>query len=366
MRRRLALVAGYTAGHVNTAIAVAERYRQHFPDSELIFIGSKDGIERHLVGHFGYKFHGIDARPIMRVGVLDRIGAIGAMVRGYHQSRRILRGADVHLVVGFGGYATPGALLAARSLGIPTAVHEANAVAGRANRFAGKFVDRVLLSMQAAQPAFPRDRTVVVGQPVRSAIATLADREHTPPNLAFRRAQILVTSGSLGASIVNMVGPRLASCLQHQGLALSILHQAGNAEIGNLERRYRDQGITAVVVSYIDDMTTAYARADFIISAAGATTLAELTYVGVPVLIVPLGTAADDHQSANARVFAKATGALLAGGPEWDLEGIAATISAILRDPDQWKAAAAAIRSQREPDVLARFVAELETLVRID
>lgn len=358
------MACGGTAGHVYPALALADAYRETFPDTEILFIGAPGGMESSLVPARGYRLELVRGAPFMRQGVGGKIRALGALPAGVAGARRLYRERKIKLVIGFGGYASAGALVAARSLGLKTAIHEANVFPGLANRWLGRTVDRIYLAFDQTRAAFPRGRALVTGNPVRREVAALAQKPKPLSDPAGRRARFLVTGGSGGSEFLNRRVPVLLSKIAGHGFAPEALHQAGGFPLDSIRAEYSRAGVPATVVSYIDDMSGAYARADFVVSSAGSQTMSELSVCGLPCLLVPLAGAAADHQSANAAAFAAAGGAIWVQEQAWDADSLAARIASLLRDHRAGKSGPGANARPREIDAAAMLIADLEELMR--
>jgi UDP-N-acetylglucosamine--N-acetylmuramyl-(pentapeptide) pyrophosphoryl-undecaprenol N-acetylglucosamine transferase len=334
-------------------------------DVHILHIGARQGFrfETRLIPGVNEPLELIDARPVMGMGPVGGIRAVGSLGAGFVQSRRILRRNGAQLVVGFGGYATPAAILAAVSLGLTTAIHEANVVPGRANRLLQRFGTHVFLGAEDTDiPRFSRAASVV-GYPICSDIAALMDEAHAPPDLARRPARFLITGGSLGSTFLNKKGCELMAILRENGIPVDVVHQTGEAEKDAMTDTYARIGMRARVSAYVDDMAESFRWADFVISAAGAGTLAEIAVAGLPALIVPLSWVSDDHQSANARSFATAGGAWLVSERDWQAPELAERIATLLRDPGAWKRAAASLRSLARPRAAMAIVRRCEEMV---
>src|SRR5262245_39340661 len=163
--RRIAIVGGGTAGHVYPALAIADAYRRVCAPVDVLFIGTPVGFEGRLVPAYGYRLQTIRGTPLVGTGIQGKLRALGTLSVGMAQARRLLRAHGAQLVVGLGGYASVGVLLAAWSLGLRTVIHEANLVPGLANRLLGRLAHRVYLGFEAACWAFAPDRTVITGNP---------------------------------------------------------------------------------------------------------------------------------------------------------------------------------------------------------
>lgn len=359
---RIALIGGYTAGHVFPMLAVAETYRARDARAELLFVGGRASLEASLISNRGYAWHEIDGAPLYGVASkLDRIQSCGAFLRGFAQARRLLARERADLALGFGGYITAGPMLAARTLGIATAIFEANVIPGRANRLVQRWMHRRLLASPETADFRGWRESVIVGYPLRSEIAQLAGQARAAP--AGRHARVIVAGGSRGSVFLNRAAPKLLSRLVRGGIDIRVMHQTGLQPPEPVARAYRDAAVPATVGGFTTDMAQAYAQADFVICAAGAGTLAEVAALGLPVLIVPISEVADDHQLANARAFAARTGAAWVREADWDEEAVARSLAHTLADAEAWRTAAARVRAMARPDAAAAIVDACERLL---
>ena len=359
---RIALIGGYTAGHVFPMLAVAEAFHAQDPRTELLFVGGRDSLEASLIADRGYACHEIDGAPLYGAATkLETMRSYGAFLRGFAQARRLLARERADLALGFGGYITAGPMLAARTLGIATAIFEANVIPGRANRLVRRWVDRRLLGSPETA-AFPGWRkSVAVGYPLRPEITQLAGRARPVP--AGGHARVIVTGGSRGSAFLNRAAPGLLGRLVRGGMGIHVLHQTGLQPPEPVARAYRDAAVPARAEGFTADMAHAYAQADFAICAAGAGTLAEIAALGLPVLIVPISEVADDHQLANARAFAERTGAAWVREGDWDEVAVAECLARTLGNAEAWTIASARMRAAARPEAAAAVVDACQSLL---
>ncbi len=356
--RHLALAAGGTAGHVTPALAVAAAYRARHPAARVTVIGSATGFERELIAAHGCEAAMLPAAPLRRTDRRGQLRALGELAAGIRRGRAALRGSGVQLVLGFGGYASAGAVLAARSLGLPTLVHEANVRPGLANRILFHLADGVLLGFP---PRRETERIRWTGTPIRAAIAALHTQPRRPP--ARDRLHVLVCGGSQGSAFLNRRAPELAAALAGDGRTVEAWHQGGRHALADTARAYEAAGVAARCDAHIADMAEAYAWADVAVSSAGAATLAELAAVGLPALLVPLAAAADDHQAENAAAFAAASGVPWTRERDWDAAALARRLAALLDDLTAWQALVTRIRAAARIDAADRVVAACDRLL---
>jgi UDP-N-acetylglucosamine--N-acetylmuramyl-(pentapeptide) pyrophosphoryl-undecaprenol N-acetylglucosamine transferase len=361
--RRIAVVGDGTAGHVYPALAIAEAYQQLCSDINLLFIGAPEGFASQLVQNYGYRLVLVQGGPLFGIGVGGKLRTLWRLGIGFIQARQVLRATATRLVIGVGGYASAAALLAAKSLGLGTAIHEANAVAGLTNTLLSRLVDRVYLGFAAAGAAFPQGRQCVTGNPVRATIVTMGREERAAPHGSDQPFHILVTGGSLGALFLNQHIPDLLKQITERGLSIAVRHQVGGFDVDPVRAAYAHASIPAVVVPYIDDMADAYRWADFAIARAGAGTIAELAVAGIPSLLVPLPYAPGNHQVANALAFANAGGGWYVQEEDWQPAVLTEQLVSLFSDVTIWLTMSQKARRFATPNAASAIVTDCEALM---
>jgi UDP-N-acetylglucosamine--N-acetylmuramyl-(pentapeptide) pyrophosphoryl-undecaprenol N-acetylglucosamine transferase len=294
------IMAGGTGGHVFPALAVAGVLRRR--RREVVWLGTRRGIEARLVPAAGYPVEWIEVEGLRGKGMTRWLAAPASLVRALWQARGALRRRRPGVVLGCGGFASGPGGIAAWLAGTPIVIHEQNAIAGLTNRWLARCAVRVA---EGFPGSFDRRRHAVhVGNPVRSEIAGLP-----PPSERFAaRAgppRLFVFGGSQGAAALNRLLPEAIAALP-AAIRPLVLHQSGVRDLDTTAAAYRQLGVEADVRSFIDDMATAYATADLVVARAGALTVAELAAAGVAAILVPFPAAVDDHQTHNARWLAEA------------------------------------------------------------
>ena len=356
MIERIIVAGGGTGGHLFPGIAVVEELRRRNPDLEVAFVGTERGIEARVIPALGEKLELIEVQPLKGRSTGQLLRSVMMLPGAAAQAMRILSAHRPDLVVGVGGYAAGPMLAAAAARGVPTAVLEQNAFVGLTNRMLAPVVGRAYVTFPETAGRFRSGRVVVSGNPVRRAFVDAARRAQSDPEgSAMRARRVFVLGGSQGAQALNETVPE---ALAHAGLAgrgIQVLHQAGVKMRDEVEARYRDLGVEAEVVSFIDDMASAYASAAVVIARAGATTVAELCAMGRPSVLVPYPHAANDHQRKNAEALERDGAAVCIPQPELEPAGLARMVEELL-DDDARRAsmAEAALRLGRpeQPDAV--------------
>lgn len=368
----IVIAGGGTGGHVYPGVAIAEEVLRRNPAARVAFIGSQRGLENKIIPPLGYALETITVSRLKGGGLWSKVKGLFRLPVGIFQSWRILRKVRPDVVIGVGGYASGPALLAAWMTWRKFAIQEQNATPGLTNRWLGKIAKRVFLGFAAAQSHFKVKKTRFTGNPIRAAIAkqlgatprdTLAAARTRPPVSADAPLRVLVFGGSQGATFLNERVPALLARLHAGGVALSVTHQTGKLEVDATTERYRALGLPAEVVPFIDTMAHAYAAADLAICRAGALTIAELTAVGLPSVLVPFPFAADNHQEANARVLEAAGAGLVATQSAYDEAALVQRLTTLARDPAALTTMSRAARSLARVDAAAEIVTHLEELV---
>ncbi len=353
---KILIAGGGTGGHLFPGVAVAEELvaRGH----EVRFVGTARGIEARYLPKEGWALELIDVAGLKGGGVLGIAKGLLRVPRALWQSWKILRRVKPDLVVGVGGYASGPMVLAAALTGRPTAILEQNSVPGITNRMLGKVVKAVFGAFAAAQKYFPKKKFRLVGNPIRKKL-----REQIAAAGGTKEG-VLVVGGSQGAHAVNELVFDAMKLLAAEGRAPKLRHQTGAADFAALQQKYAEEKIPAEATAFIDDMAQAWRAAALAVTRAGASTLAELTALGVPSLLIPFPAAADDHQMVNARELEQAGAARVLVQKETTPRALADAMVALLDDETARARMSAAARKLGRPDAHADIAGALEGLAR--
>lgn len=340
------MAGGGTGGHLFPAMALAGEFKSRYPDARIVFIGGKGGIEEKLAPGLGYELRLLDVEGVKNRRGIRRIRALVKAVMAAVKAVGILREIRPDGVIGSGSYSSAPVVSAACLLGMKTAILEQNALAGLTNRVLGRFVDRVYIAFAEARRFFPMPRTVVSGNPVRREILGRAPDEAIGKGDKFT---ILVFGGSQGATAINTAFVDATEYLTDIWPGLTVVHQTGKDGYDQVVRAYRRKGLKVDVHMFIDDMAGAYRGADLAVCRAGATTLAELTALGVASILIPYPFASDDHQSVNARCMADSGAAVVIEQDKLTGAALAAAIKRFYGFPGELKAMREKARGMGRP-----------------
>ncbi|MFM1989159.1 MAG: Undecaprenyldiphospho-muramoylpentapeptide beta-N-acetylglucosaminyltransferase [Pseudomonadota bacterium] len=353
MSRTLLVMAGGTGGHVFPGLAVADVMRARAWN--VVWLGNPSGMEATLVPKHGIPMKGVRFGGLRGKGLVTKLMLPVNLLRAFAQSLAVLRAVKPSVVLGMGGYvAFPAGMMAALT-GTPLVVHEQNSIAGLTNRVLAKVADRVLVAFPGAIAGGDWS-----GNPVRADLAALPAPE---VRYAARSGplRLLVVGGSLGAQALNTVVPQALARLPADARP-AVVHQSGRNHLDALQAAYREAGVDATAVAFIDDMAAAYAQADLVICRAGAMTVAEVAAAGVASLMVPFPHAVDDHQTTNARFLSERDAALLVPQAGLTPEGLATTLAGL--DRSRLLAMARRARELARPDAAARVADACEAIAR--
>ncbi len=298
--KRLLIAGGGTGGHLYPGIAVAAEAAKE--GIEVLFVGTAQGIETRVVPREGFNLKLIDAGRFKGMGASQKIKTVLSIPAGAAQAAGVIRGFKPDAVLGVGGYASFPAVLAAKLMGKPVILQEQNAAPGLANKWLGKIADKVCLGFQAGGKFFPARKCVLTGNPIRRGLLDMKKEDAlTSMGLQGDKTTVLVTGGSGGASRINRAVADALPRLSDMKEKIQFIHQTGQRDYEETAAVYNRAGFASRVMPYVYDMASAYACADIVICRAGALTIAEVTALGKPAVLIPYPFAADNHQEKNAR-----------------------------------------------------------------
>lgn len=369
---KILFTCGGTAGHVNPAVALAQMFQERNPGCEVLFVGADGGMETRLVPKEGYEIQTVTItnfrRSMAPAAIGHNVKTLLNMNKSKKQANAILDSFQPDLVVGTGGYASFPVVSAAAKRGIPTAVHESNAVPGLTTKALSKVVDVVMVGFEESRSHYDTpEKVVVTGTPVRGDFFRYT-RKEAREKLGFADDKPLVLSvwGSLGAEVMNR---QMAQCIAlecRDGAPFRHIHGAGRDYHAVVEE-LRDSGVEKFpeidVREYIYDMPLVMAAADLVLCRAGASTIAELTAIARPAVLVPSPNVVADHQTKNARVLANAGGAVLLPEGESSGEKLYSLITKLLGDGARRETMSRALRDMGVPDAAEQIYKTLTGLL---
>ena len=354
LKSPVVVMAGGTGGHVFPALAVAEALRSR--GEQVIWFGTRAGIEARVAVEAAFPVEWLDVQGLRGKSVMTLLLAPFRLLRASWQALQILRRHRPRAVLGMGGFVSgPGGLMA-WLLHIPLFLHEQNSIVGLTNRILSRFARRSYVAFPAVAAVLPRSE--YIGNPLRADFDQLEDSLSVLEMRIQQPLQLLVLGGSLGANALNHLLPQALAYVD-SNLRPTVRHQCGERHHEVCEQHYRDAGVEAEVVSFIDDMYEAYSWADLVICRAGALTVAEIMAVGRAALFVPFPYAVDNHQYHNALYLQQAGAAQIMIEAEISAQSLALKLQFFQQNRDMLVNMAHAAREVYQPGAASRLADDI-------
>lgn len=366
---------GGTGGHISPAVAVANLLRERDPKGEILFVGAHDGMETDLVPRAGFRLETVKIdnfqRKLTPSGIYHNLRALSYLISSRRQAREIIRGFRPDVIVGTGGYASYPMLHEGAKRGVPTALHESNAVPGLTTRMVMEHVDRVMVSFEESRGSYPHpDKVRVVGMPVSSDFFYQSKAQARRTLGLDDRPLVVSYWGSLGAREMNKKIARFMALECKNGLPFQHIHATGSYGWKWMPKYVSDQGVNLPKTpaidmrEYIYNMPTVMAAADLVICRAGAATIAEVAAAGKPAIFVPSPNVTDNHQEKNARIVEDHGGAIVLREMECDGDSLYQAASSLLSDPEKLQTMGRAVQDLAVPDSAQRILQIITELSR--
>jgi UDP-N-acetylglucosamine--N-acetylmuramyl-(pentapeptide) pyrophosphoryl-undecaprenol N-acetylglucosamine transferase len=358
---RLVIAGGGTGGHLFPGLATAREWMRRHPDARVLFVTGDRPMEARILEKSGYKRVSIRIRSLKGRGWKGGLATLTGLPGAFFQSRATLKRFSPRVVLGVGGYSSGPVCVAARTLDVPTAVHEQNSIPGLTNRLLSRIVDRVFISFEESAERFAGGRRVYTGNPVREELLGSGPGVKGPGE----PLDLLAVGGSQGARAVNTALAYALLILKRRGRVVRVVHQTGEQDFERVLGIYTDKGIQGVVTPFIDDMARAYHDADLVLGRAGASTVTELAALGKASILVPYPYAADDHQTANARALADSGGAVLLRQKDLTASRLADLLEKYDQDREALARMASRAGEKGRPGAARAIVTQLEDMMGV-
>ena len=366
---------GGTAGHINPAIAVANILKQRKPDCKILFIGAEGHMEEKLVPAAGYELITLPGSGLSRklnvAGIKKNLHAVKCVVNAVSKCKKIIREFGADVIVGTGGYASFPAIYAGSQLGVPTVVHESNALPGLTTKLAAGVATKVMVCFEESVKHYKNPEAVeVVGMPVRQEFITTGKTE-AKKMLGLEDCQIVVSAfGSQGAKVMNENIAGMFPLEQEDGFPFHHIHAVGSFGWGWMPDKVRTNGVdyencpSIDMREYIFDMPTVMAAADVVIGRAGSATCNEIAVTGTPCILIPSPNVTGNHQEKNARVLENGGGAVVILEKDCTPEVLYAEVQGLLVDEQRREAMSRALHGMVKIDSAERICDIVEELAK--
>jgi len=330
---RVIISAGGTGGHIYPALAIINKIKEKEPNSEFLYIGTHNRMEKDIIPKQGIPFKQIEIYGFNRKKITKNFKTLKCLYNSYKECQNIIKEFKPDIVIGVGGYVTAPVILAAHKLKIKTFIHEQNSVAGASNKFLSKYVDLIGVSFKSSIKDFPENKTIFTGNPCSENAGKVHPASKSEFNLTENKKLVLFVMGSLGSSKMNEFLIKTMSLFQNKNY--EVLFVTGNNTYNEIDKTKIP--INVKVVPYIDNMTRIMKKTDLIVSRAGASTLSEIIALNIPSVLIPSPYVPNNHQYKNALDLINNNACTLI--EEKDLKGdiLVRTIDEILNNPEKIK-----------------------------
>lgn len=358
---KFALVTGGTGGHIYPALALAEAIKKKYQCTyeDILFIGNEDRMEKDIIPAHHYQFYGMKASGLQG-SILSKLKAIGSSFLVYQEAKKVLREFQPDIVIGFGGYVSSPVMYAAHKLHIKTMIHEQNSIVGTANKTVMKKVDAIVTCYERCSSVFPMSKTRLLGNPRAQIAANAAVDEAYVRQLGIMddKPVVLIVMGSLGSTTIN---EKLISMLPDFSYHAHILFVSGKKEYAKVSKALANTSIK--VIDYIDQLAI-LKRVNVMVCRAGATTLAEISAVGIPSILIPSPYVANNHQYINAKEFVDHKAAYMIEEQDLNKDTLKQKLDELLYHPDKYNMMVKAVKELGKPHASDDILLWCDELVR--
>lgn len=365
---RMIVTGGGTGGHIYPAVSIAEAFKKKNKNTKLLYVGRKQGLESELVPKLGIEFRPISIEYKKR-GIVGAVKHVLSLISSLFEARRIIKAYNPDIIVGTGGYVSGPVMFVGALMGVKTAVHEANAFPGRANKMLSRYVDKVMISFEESETAFKdKEKVVLTGNPVRQDFYGL-DREKCRREVGVSDDEFLILSvgGSGGAKKINDVMIEIMTKYSGDN-RYKIIHVTGKSYYERLMKQLQDMRLTfednIQIVPYVYNMPEHMGAADMMITRTGASTLAEISITGTPAILVPSPNVKDNHQEYNARSMEKMGAGIVMLESELNVNHLQGTIEDHCKNPDKLERIRQNCAKLPGKDALDIIVSTLDSLLK--
>lgn len=360
---RIVVSGGGTGGHIYPALSLIKEIKKQEANAEVLYIGSKDGLEAELVPRENIRFETIQISGFKRKLSFDNVKTMIRFLKGVSKAKRMIKEFQPDVVVGTGGYVCAPVVYSAAKLGIPTAIHEQNSIPGLTNKFLSRYVQKVVTSFEEAGHYFPKEKTVLLGNPRAQEVVHIDEaNSHQEFELIKGKKTVLIVGGSRGARPIN--DAFIEALPEVSKLDYQFIYVTGQVHFDKVMNEVKKVGNPAnvIVKSFIHQMPQVLSSVDLIVCRAGATTLAEITALGLPSILIPSPYVTNNHQEKNARALSEKGATILRLERDMNAKTLIKDITAIFSEPGRWQEMHEKAMSLGMPDAATEFYRLLRTL----
>ncbi len=329
---RVVVVAGGTGGHIYPAIAIINKIKEKDNSSKFLYIGTKDRMEKDIVPNLGIKFVGIEMQGLNRKNIFSNINVLKKFRLAIKKASQEIEKFKPDIVIGAGGYITAPVLYAAHKLKIPVLIHEQNSIPGVSNKFIGRFADRICVSLPNSVNYFPKDKVIYTGNPRSEEIVKVRKTSKSKLGFDKNKKLVVIVMGSLGSTTMTKKIKDLIPEFNTKNYQVLVITGKG------YYNQYKNLDISSniKIIPFMDDLINLLKDSDLIISRAGASTIAEITAIGLPAILVPSPYVTNNHQYKNAKELMDVGACLIVKEEEFSKEKIIKEIDKLFDDKEAY------------------------------
>lgn len=361
---RVLVTGGGTGGHIYPALAIVRALKQIDKELEVLYIGTEDGLEKEIVKNAGLPFKSIEISGFKRSLSFANIKTVWRFLKATRVSKKYIKEFKPDLVLGTGGYVCGPVVYSAAKQKIPTLIHEQNSLPGIANKFLARYVDKIAICFEESKKYFPQDKVVLTGNPRASEVANTLRLGKSRLGLDLNKKTVLIIGGSRGAEPINEAIIPMIN--QYEAADYEVVFVTGNAHYEAIKARipHVERLKNVRVLPFIDNVPQYLVHADLFVGRAGATTLSEVTALGVPSILIPSPYVTENHQEFNARSITDHGGGVLILEQALTAERLFAEINRIVTDESLNKEMKKISKQLGIPDAAGRLIAVIDDITR--
>ena len=329
---KIIVSAGGTGGHIYPALAIINKVKENEPNSEVLYIGTKDRMEATIVPNKGINYFGIEMKGLNRKNPFKNIGVLKNYINNVKILKKKIKEFNPDIVIGVGGYVTAPVIYSAKKMGYKTFIHEQNSIPGLSNKFLSHYADKIGVSLDSSIEYFPKEKTEFTGNPRSEEVYNTKEisKDKLGLSLDKNKKLVLIVMGSLGSTTMNIKLKETLPLFKNKDY--EVVFVTGK----NYYDEYKNVKVTSnvKVVPYLENMAQVLKKTDLIVSRAGASSLAEITALGIPNILVPSPHVTHNHQLKNAKSLEEKEATVIIEEDKYDKELLVSNIDKILNDKD--------------------------------
>lgn len=357
---RVIVVAGGTGGHIYPAVAIIRKIQEIEKDSEILYIGTNDRMEKDIIPKMGINFVGFEMSGLNRKNVFANISVFKKFRIAVKRAGEEIDNFKPDVVVGAGGYITAPVLYAAHKKKIPTLIHEQNSIPGISNKFISNFTDRICVSLPNSMSLFPKEKVRYTGNPRSEEIIKVDVLKKSEIGFSNNKKLVVVVMGSLGSTTMTKKIKELIPCFNDKKYQVLVITGKAYYE----DYKSLDVSDNVRIVPYMDNLINLLKDSDLIISRAGASTIAEITAIGLPAILVPSPYVTNNHQYKNAKELSDKGACVIVSEDDFSKNTIIKEIDRLFDNKDLYDKMSKSSRSLGIDDSATRIYKEIRKIIR--